>query len=106
MNSDIVLHSTPIPEFRAMIGDIFREEFQKFKKETKPPSKTTGDYLSRKEVCNKLKISSATLYYWTKSGKLQSYRIGSRVLYKTVEVEEALCAVANIKNRRKGNIVW
>ena len=97
----IILHSTPISELRTMIGDVMREEFRKFKPETQASPQIKGEYLSRREVCEKLKISSATLYYWTKAGTLQGYQIGSRVLYKTVEVEEALCQMANIKNQRR-----
>jgi len=78
-----------------------REEFRKFKPETQVSPPSQGEYLSRREACEKLKISSATLYYWTKDGTLQGYRIGSRVLYKTLEIEAALCQMANIKNHRR-----
>jgi excisionase family DNA binding protein len=47
-------------------------------------------YLCRKEVSQILKISLPTLYHWTKEGYIVSYRIGSRIFYKSDEVEEAL----------------
>jgi len=47
-------------------------------------------YLTRNEVTELLKISLPTLWRWTKENKLQSYFIGSRVLYKTDEVHNSL----------------
>ncbi|NCA75051.1 MAG: DNA-binding protein [Alphaproteobacteria bacterium] len=97
----IILHSTPIPELRSMIGDVLREEFQKFKSTNPSPQQTTSEYLSRKEVCKLLKISMATLHYYTKDGILQGYRIGGRVLYKLSEVETAVEEIDNFKGKHK-----
>jgi len=55
-----------------------------------PPETKSEDYLTRKEVCDLLKICSTTLYYRTKAGTLKKYRIGRKVLYKRSEVEAAL----------------
>ena len=52
--------------------------------------KTRSTYLSRQEVCKLLNISLPSLSSYTKKDFLQSYRIGSRVLYKTDEVELAI----------------
>ena len=48
------------------------------------------EYLTRAETAKFLRISLPTLRCWTVSGKLQSYRIMSRVRYKKSEVEKAL----------------
>ena len=48
------------------------------------------NYLSRKEVAERFHISLPTLLQYTKSGKLKGHRIGRRVLYKPIEVENAL----------------
>jgi len=53
------------------------------------PEKTIR-YLSRKEVGQLLKVSLPTVDSWTKDGFINSYRIGSRILYKSDEVEGAL----------------
>jgi len=50
-----------------------------------PPEK----YLSRQETAQALHITLPTLHIWTKEGRLQSYRIGSRILYKANEVMAA-----------------
>jgi len=47
-------------------------------------------YLTRNEVTELLKISLPTLWRWTKDNKLQSYFIGSRVLYKAEEVHNSV----------------
>lgn len=46
--------------------------------------------LSREEVCDLLQINKATLWKYTKAGKLKSYGIGRRVYYKKVEVLNSL----------------
>jgi excisionase family DNA binding protein len=47
-------------------------------------------YLTAKEVCALLQISTPTLYAWTKQGLIPSYRIGSRVRYKSTEIDHGL----------------
>jgi len=53
-----------------------------------PP--TPPKYLTRTEVAKLLHISLPTLSDWTKTGRLKSYRIGSRVLYKREEIDAGL----------------
>lgn len=57
---------------------------------TTPISKESPTILTRGQVCDMLSISLATLWKYTKDGKLQSYGIGRRVFYKRKEVIEAL----------------
>jgi excisionase family DNA binding protein len=47
-------------------------------------------FLSRKEVSQILKVSLVTISDWSKRGIINSYRIGTRVRYKSDEIEEAL----------------
>ena len=48
------------------------------------------ELLTRKEVIALLKITSPTLWSWSKQGKLKSYGMGSRVYYKRNEVMESI----------------
>lgn len=48
------------------------------------------EYLTRDEVCKRLKISKGTLNNRSRSGELPSHKVGRRVLYKNCEVEEYL----------------
>lgn len=45
-----------------------------------------NEFLNRDEVCKMLSINKTSLWKHTKSGRLKSYGIGNRVLYKRCEV--------------------
>lgn len=61
------------------------------KKEFKP--KEPEEYLSRSEVAQLLKITTATLDRWTEQGKLKRYGLGARIFYKRSEVENSLICI-------------
>ena len=94
----IILQGMGIPEFKKLISEVVEERLNQLPKIEKQKSKTV--YFSRVEVAEMLKISLPTLNEWSKQGVLQSYRIGTRVLYKSQEVEESLSTVKNLKYKR------
>jgi excisionase family DNA binding protein len=94
---NIILHSTPLQEFKTIIGDIVRDELQKIRPAEPQQTNANGEYLTRVEVCNLLRISLSTLHYYSKDGTLQSYRIGGRILYKTGEVQNAIQEIQTTK---------
>jgi excisionase family DNA binding protein len=49
-----------------------------------------NEFIKREEACELLSINLSSLWKHTKSGKLKSYGIGNRVLYKRTEVLEAV----------------
>ena len=49
-----------------------------------------NEFITRDEVCKLLNFNKTTLYKHTKSGKLLSFGIGNRVLYKKSQVLEAV----------------
>lgn len=51
------------------------------------------ELLTRQQVARMLKISLPTLNEFTKTGKIQAHRIGSRVRYKHNEVVAALASI-------------
>lgn len=56
-----------------------------------PVTQTEQDeFLTREQVCQLLSINKTSLWKRTKSGKLKSYGIGNRVLYKRSEVLAAV----------------
>jgi excisionase family DNA binding protein len=93
----IILHSTPLKDFRDIIGSIVEEKLQQFRPAETPQTNANGEYLTRKEVCDLLKISLSTLHYYSKDGTLQSYRIGGRILYKSVEVQNSVQSILSTK---------
>ena len=72
---------------------IFREitDTPKPTKEDSPPE----EFVSRKEVLNRLKIDSSTLWCWEKTGYIKSFPFGGRKRYKFADVEA-------IRTGRKG----
>lgn len=51
---------------------------------------TPRTYLTRKETAHLLHVTLATLSRWEKCGILQPKRVGARVYYSNIEVENAL----------------
>jgi excisionase family DNA binding protein len=92
---NIILHSTPLKDFQVIIGDIVEAKLRQFKQEQ--PTQAPGEYITRREVCHRLKISLATLHSYTKDGTLNGYRIGGRVLYRLAEVEQSIQAIKTVK---------
>ena len=54
------------------------------------PQQPQEELLTRDEVCKLLNINKTTLWKHTKSGRLTSFGIGNRVLYKRSEVLKAI----------------
>jgi hypothetical protein len=89
MKDIIILHSTPLNELKSVFGEVVEEKLRQFKSELSKPT-STKEYLSRAEVCKVLKISLSTLHSYSKSGILQKYHVGGKILYKSAEVESSL----------------
>ena len=66
---------------RKLITDSLRENQMSI------PSKSDNDYLTRIETAKLLRVTLPTLADWTKRGILKSYRMGTRIRYKRLEVE-------------------
>ncbi len=49
-----------------------------------------NEFISIEETCELLHLNKTSIWKHTKSGKLKSYGIGNRVLYKRSEVLEAV----------------
>jgi len=94
-----MLHSTPLKDFQTIIGDIIEDKLRQFQPEQ--PKPTNGEYATRRDVCERLKISLATLHYYTKDGTLKGYRIGGRVLYKLAEIEQAVKQIETVKYKHR-----
>jgi excisionase family DNA binding protein len=84
----VFLNGIEVKELLEKIGELIDSKLAKSAHTSKP--KHQSKYLTRKEVALLLKISLPTLNDWTKEGLLQSYRLGTRVLYKQDEIEQSL----------------
>ena len=99
MDKLIILQGISLDNLLERIDEIVQERLKEVLVKIEPPAKTK--YLARIEVGKLLKITLPTLHDWTKLGLLKSYKIGSRVLYKENEIEEAIQG-PNISRHRKG----
>ena len=80
-------------ELKTLILDVLRENqsiLQNVRETSVNDEKTTNKYYSRKDTAEMLGITLATLHKYTKEGVIKSHRIGSRVLYKYQDIENAL----------------
>jgi excisionase family DNA binding protein len=80
--------------FAEKASERFFEKFTKLYSE-----KESIEFLTRQETAQFLKITLPTLHAWTKTGKLTSYRLGTKVRYKKSEVILALEG-KNLKSKR------
>jgi hypothetical protein len=95
---ELIINSINEQELRTLIREVLIETIQNNNQEQH--SKSDSIYLNRFEVIKLLKISLPTLNNWSKSGIVQAYRIGNRVLYKADEIDQAIMSVKNLKYKR------
>jgi excisionase family DNA binding protein len=88
MEKMIILQGITVDEFLGHIDAIVEKRLNEKIEQLNP--KKGYKFLSRKEVSQILKVSLVTISDWSKRGLINSYRIGTRVRYKSDEVEEAL----------------
>ena len=95
---ELILHSTPLVEFKALISEAVAEQFKVHQpQQEKEPVKI----LTRQETAIILGVSLPTLNEWTKNGTIQGTRIGTRVRYRMSDVEAALKDIQNVKCKRR-----
>jgi excisionase family DNA binding protein len=54
------------------------------------PTEPENEFITREQACELLSINKTSLWKHTKSGRLKSYGIGNRVLYRKDEVLQAV----------------
>lgn len=97
--NQILLNGINLNELLERIGQLIDTKIGNIQP---PKEKQESNFISRAEVATLLKISLPTLNEWTKLGWLSAYKMGNRVLYKSDEVEQALCKVTAQKHKRGG----
>ena len=95
MENSTILHSISPETLQAMIRETFRTEFQ-----TLATKKEETTYLTRLEVCDRLRISLPTLGEYVKHGAIIGHKIGRRVLFEEAEIRKALQEIPNRKYSR------
>jgi predicted DNA-binding transcriptional regulator AlpA len=82
MNYNIV--ALNIDDFKNFISTVIRTELQEQKQNTVQMDK----FMTIEDVVKYLKISSVTLWKWSKNGKLPKHYINGLPRYKRSEIEE------------------
>jgi excisionase family DNA binding protein len=82
MNTQILLNGISLEQLAEALAPLLREPKDKPQPE--------NEFLTRDEVCKLLSLNKTSLWKHTKAGKLKSYGIGNRILYKKCEVLEAV----------------
>jgi len=82
-----IIQVTP-EQLQESISDILKTQLEEFSKNFS--AKNPDELLTRKETAALLKINLATLWSWSKSGKIKSVGIGNRVYYKRNDIESSL----------------
>ena len=85
MNTGIFLNGITLEQLAEALKPLLQPK--QVNEVTEP---TENEFLNRDEVCKLLSINKTSLWKHSKSGKLKSYGIGNRVLYKRSEVIEAV----------------
>lgn len=96
--NNIILSAVTLNDLLFQIEQIIDTKICVKQQKTQPVS----DYVTRQEVCSILKITLPTLNHYSKEGFLTSYKIGSRVLYKKSEINEAIETLAQFKFKKGG----
>jgi excisionase family DNA binding protein len=86
-------------DIKDLFADAVREAVSEFKNMESSQAPSSVQYLTRKEAARLLKITLPTLWEWVKSGKIRSYKIGRRVLFKPQEIDEMLSEQLKIVRR-------
>lgn len=84
MNNQIFLNGITVEQLAEALKPLFLLQTPN------EPQQPENDFITRAEICKMLSITKVTLWKHTKSGKLKSYGIGNRVMYKRSEVLEAV----------------
>jgi len=98
MSNMIILQGITVEEFFKRVEEIVERKINEKIKAEKPVH-----LMSRKEVAAFFKVSTVTILNWTKEGILPSHRVGSKVYYKSNEIEEV---VTKIKKYKRGSYLY
>ena len=86
MNNQIFLQGITIEQLAEVLRPLLQKPFAE-------PQQVTSDLIGRKDACEILHCNLSTLHKHTKSGRLKSYGIGNRILYKKSEVLESVTPI-------------
>ena len=84
MNTQIFLNGITLEQLAEAVVKLQQQPI------ATPQLENENDFITRDKVCELLSFNKTTLHKHTRSGKLLSFGIGNRVLYKKSQVLEAV----------------
>jgi len=85
----IHIQEITVDEFADKVADRLLIKIQQYLEQLST-NNSNDVYLTRNETCEFLKISSQTLWNWSKKGIIKPSRIGNRLYYNKKELLELL----------------
>lgn len=86
MTAQILLNGITIEQLAEALKPLLQKPLTE-------PQQVTNELIGRKEACSLLHCNLSTLHKHTKSGRLKSYGIGNRILYKKAEILESVSPI-------------
>jgi excisionase family DNA binding protein len=84
-----MLFPYPPSHFWIELRKVVHEEVRRLMLEELNTRKAPSKLLYKvKDLCELFQVSKPTIYEWIREGRLNPFRIGSRVFFKGIEVEE------------------
>ncbi len=68
------------------LKSIVEAAIRKIMLELREPVHEVDEFLTTEQVCKLLKVSRSTIINWRAAGKLESHKIGNRILFKREEI--------------------
>lgn len=105
--AQIILNGLTTGQLKELFCEVLNEHLRFPSKKQKAGFETPFEVidntklLTRSETAQILQISLPTLHVYTKRGLIKSYRIGTKIRYKSQEIEEALTS-RNFGQMKKG----
>lgn len=90
MIQETVLISLPLDQLETLVQNAIGKAIKEYSLALHKEQENKPEYLTRKQVAEKLHLSLGTLDQYVKKGLINSYTIGHRVLFKNDEVNSSL----------------
>jgi len=90
MENQVILTQTTKDDLIKQITNNVLSGLAAILNESRETDLNAKEWLSSKETQNLLKISSVTLWSWSKNGTLKVHKIGNRLRYRKDDVIKAL----------------
>lgn len=90
MIQETILISLPLDQLETLVQNAIGKAIKEYSLTLQKEQESKPEYLTRKQIAEKLHLSLGTLDQYVKKGLINSYTIGHRVLFKSDEINNSL----------------